>query len=76
MKSSWGWGCFLAYPVSKGATVPPIIKPHHQKGATFWGASGMRVTQGVFNVVFIHKGRGNAHPRGTVRDVGSVPWHY
>lgn len=56
--------------------MPPIIKPHHQKGATFWGASGMRVTQGVFNVVFIHKGRGNAHPRGTVRDVGSVPWHY
>lgn len=27
MKSSWGWGCFLAYPVSKGATVPPITNP-------------------------------------------------
>lgn len=36
MNSSWGWGCFLAYPVSKGAVVLPIIIPG---GATFWGAS-------------------------------------
>lgn len=41
MNSSWGWGCFLLYPVSKGAMMSPIISPRrsHVLGCKWeWGS--------------------------------------
>lgn len=58
MNSSWGWGCFLVYPLSKGAMMSPIINPRrrHVLGCKQgWGSH-----KGLFLTI---KVRGKTHRR-------------